>query len=411
LGFDPEQTFEVSDEVLAHAREVGKRGEHAKAEWQKGFDAWAAANPERKALLDRLVAKKLPEGWTDSLPTYPVDAKGTSTRKASGEVINAVAGVLPELWGGSADLAESNLTSIKGEKSFGPPSISTEMWKTDPYGRTLHFGVREHAMGSILNGIALHGPTRPYGGTFMVFSDYMRPAVRLAAIMEASVTYVWTHDSIGLGEDGPTHQPIEHLSALRAIPGLAVVRPGDANETAFAWRTILENAAPAGLALTRQNVPTLEGTSYEGVSKGGYVLVEASSGTPQVVLLGTGSELQIAVEAAKVLEADGVPTRVVSLPCFEWFEAQDKSYKDSVIPPSVKARVAVEAGIAQSWYRYVGDAGEIVSIEHFGASADYQTLFKEFGFTTENVVAAARTSLRNVEDLLAGSSEGSGESK
>ncbi|MCS7481511.1 transketolase [Umezawaea endophytica] len=398
LGFDPEQTFEVSDEVLAHAREVGKRGEHAKAEWQKGFDAWAAANPERKALLDRLVAKKLPEGWTDSLPTYPVDAKGTSTRKASGEVINAVAGVLPELWGGSADLAESNLTSIKGEKSFGPASISTDMWKTDPYGRTLHFGVREHAMGSILNGIALHGPTRPYGGTFMVFSDYMRPAVRLAAIMEASVTYVWTHDSIGLGEDGPTHQPIEHLSALRAIPGLAVVRPGDANETAYAWRTILENAAPAGLALTRQNVPTLEGTSYEGVSKGGYVLVEASGGTPELVLIGTGSELQIAVEAAKVLEADGVPTRVVSLPCFEWFDAQDKSYRDGVIPPSVKARVAVEAGIAQSWYRYVGDAGEIVSIEHFGASADYQTLFKEFGFTTENVVAAARTSLRNVEE-------------
>jgi len=398
LGFDPEQTFEVTDEVLAHTREVGKRGEHAKAEWQKGFDAWAAANPERKALLDRLVAKKLPEGWTDSLPTYPVDAKGTSTRKASGEVINAIAEVLPELWGGSADLAESNLTTIKGAKSFGPPSISTDMWTADPYGRTLHFGVREHAMGSILNGIALHGPTRPYGGTFMVFSDYMRPAVRLAAIMEASVTYVWTHDSIGLGEDGPTHQPIEHLSALRAIPGLAVVRPGDANETAFAWRTILENAAPAGLALTRQNVPTLEGTSYEGVSKGGYVLVEASSGTPQVVLLGTGSELQIAVEAAKVLEADGVPTRVVSLPCFEWFEAQDKSYKDSVVPPSVKARVAVEAGIAQSWYRYVGDAGEIVSIEHFGASADYQTLFEKFGFTTENVVAAARTSLRNVEE-------------
>jgi transketolase len=398
LGFDPEQTFEVSDEVLAHAREVGKRGEHAKAEWQKGFDAWAQANPERKALLDRLVSKKLPEGWTDSLPTYPVDAKGTSTRKASGEVINAVAGVLPELWGGSADLAESNLTTIKGEKSFGPPSISTEMWKADPYGRTLHFGVREHAMGSILNGIALHGPTRPYGGTFMVFSDYMRPAVRLAAIMEASVTYVWTHDSIGLGEDGPTHQPIEHLSALRAIPGLAVVRPGDANETAHAWRTILENAAPAGLALTRQNVPTLEGTSYEGVSKGAYTLVEASGGTPKLVLIGTGSELQIAVEAAKVLESEGVPTRVVSMPCFEWFEAQDKSYRDSVLPPSVKARVAVEAGIAQSWHRYVGDAGEVVSIEHFGASADYQTLFKEFGFTTENVVAAAHTSLQHVEE-------------
>ena len=398
LDFDPEQTFEVSDEVLEYTRQARKRGEHAKAEWQKGFDAWAQANPERKALLDRLVAKKLPEGWTDQLPTYPVDVKGTSTRKASGEVINAIAGVLPELWGGSADLAESNLTTIKGAKSFGPPSISTEMWKTDPYGRTLHFGVREHAMGSILNGIALHGPTRPYGGTFMVFSDYMRPAVRLAAIMQTSVTYVWTHDSIGLGEDGPTHQPIEHLSALRAIPGLAVVRPGDANETAHAWRTILENAAPAGLALTRQNVPTLEGTSYEGVAKGGYVLTEASGGTPKVVLIGTGSELQIAVDAAKILEAEGVPTRVVSMPCFEWFEAQDKSYRDSVLPPSVKARVAVEAGIAQSWHRWVGDAGEVVSIEHFGASADHQTLFKEFGFTTENVVAAAHTSLRTVEE-------------
>jgi transketolase len=397
LGFDPEQTFQVDEDVLAHTREVIKRGEHAKAEWQKSFDAWAQANPERKALLDRLLQKKLPEGWADKLPTYPVDPKGTSTRKASGEVINAIAGVLPELWGGSADLAESNLTTIKGEPSFGPAEISTKMWQTDPYGRTLHFGVREHAMGAILNGIALHGPTRPFGGTFLVFSDYMRPAVRLAAIMQTSVTYVWTHDSIGLGEDGPTHQPVEHLTALRAIPGLSVVRPGDANETAYAWKAVLENATPAGLALTRQNVPTLEGTSAEGVAKGGYVLAEATGGTPQLVLIGTGSELQIAVEARKVLEAEGVATRVVSMPCVEWFQAQDESYREQVLPSGVRARVAVEAGIAMSWHRFVGDAGQVVSIEHFGASADYQTLFKEFGFTTENVVAAARRSLQLVE--------------
>ncbi|GLZ28785.1 transketolase [Lentzea sp. NBRC 105346] len=396
LGFDPEQTFEVADEVLAHAREVVKRGEHAKAEWQKSFDAWAEKNPERKALFDRLVARELPEGWADELPVYPVDAKGVATRKASGEVINALAKRLPELWGGSADLAESNLTTIKGEPSFGPEEISTGMWKAHPYGRTLHFGVREHAMGAILNGIRLHGPTRPFGGTFLVFSDYMRPAVRLAAIMQAAVTYVWTHDSIGLGEDGPTHQPIEHLAALRAIPGLSVVRPGDANETAYAWKATIEQFGPVGLALTRQNVPTLEGTSEEGVKKGGYVLAEASNGAPELILIGTGSELQIAVEAAKVFEAEGVPTRVVSMPCVEWFDAQDPEYRESVLPSAVKARVAVEAGIAQPWYRYVGDAGEIVSIEHFGASADYQTLFKEFGFTTENVVAAAKKSLQKV---------------
>ncbi|TWP51927.1 transketolase [Lentzea tibetensis] len=396
LGFDPEQTFEVADEVLAHAREVVKRGEHAKAEWQKSFDAWAEKNPERKTLLDRLVARELPAGWADELPVYPVDAKGVATRKASGEVINALAKKLPELWGGSADLAESNLTTVKGEPSFGPEEISTDMWKTNPYGRTLHFGVREHAMGSILNGIALHGPTRPFGGTFLVFSDYMRPAVRLAAIMQSAVTYVWTHDSIGLGEDGPTHQPIEHLAALRAIPGLTVLRPGDANETAYAWKATIEQRGPVGLALTRQNVPTLEGTSAEGVKKGGYVLADASGGKPELIIIATGSELQIAVEARKVFEAEGVPTRVVSMPSVEWFDAQDADYRETVLPASVKARVSVEAGIAQPWYRFVGDAGEIVSIEHFGASADYQTLFKEFGFTTENVVAAAKKSLQRV---------------
>ncbi|WP_086667335.1 transketolase [Lentzea kentuckyensis] len=394
LGFDPEQTFEVTDEVLNHTREVVKRGEHAKAQWQTSFDAWASANPENKALLDRLVARQLPDGWADALPVYPVDAKGVPTRKASGEVINALAAALPELWGGSADLAESNLTTIKGAKSFGPESISTGMWKADPYGRVLHFGVREHAMGAILNGIALHGPTRPFGGTFLVFSDYMRPSVRLAAIMQAAVTYVWTHDSIGLGEDGPTHQPIEHLAALRAIPDFAVVRPGDGNETAYAWKAVLEQFGPVGLALTRQNVPTLEGTSAEGVKRGGYVLFGDEN--PEIVIIGTGSELQMAYEAGKVLQGEGVAVRVVSMPSLDWFEKQDAEYRESVIPSSVKARVAVEAGIAQPWYRHVGDAGEIVSIEHFGASADYQTLFKEFGFTTENVVAAARRSLDRV---------------
>jgi transketolase len=283
---------------------------------------------------------------------------------------------------------------MEGANSFGPESIKTKMWDATPYGRTLHFGVREHAMGAILSGIALHGPTRPYGGTFLTFSDYMRPAVRLAALMKSSVVYVWTHDSIGLGEDGPTHQPIEHFAALRAIPGLAFVRPGDANETAHAWRATLENPeGPKGLALSRQNLPTLEGTSYEGVSRGGYVLAEASSGEPQVILIGTGSELQIAVDARKALEAEGVLTRVVSMPCVEWFDDQDEAYRESVLPRAVKARVSVEAGIAQPWYRFVGDAGEIISIEHYGASADYQTLFREFGFTTENVVAAARRSL------------------
>jgi transketolase len=395
LGFDPEQTFEVADEVLEHTRSVVKRGEAAKSEWQKSFDAWAQANPERKALLDRLVVRGLPEGWADALPSWEPDAKGVATRKASGEVLNALRDVLPELWGGSADLAESNNTTMKGADSFGPESISTKMWNANPYGRTLHFGVREHAMGSILNGIALHGPTRPYGGTFLVFSDYMRPAVRLAALMKSAVTYVWTHDSIGLGEDGPTHQPIEHLAALRAIPGLTVLRPGDANETAAAWRAVIENpTGPAGIALTRQNLPVLAGTkekATEGVARGGYVL--EGDGEPELILIATGSELQIAVEARKVFEAEGVAARVVSMPSVEWFDAQDKGYQEQVLPSSVKARVVVEAGIAQPWHRFAGDSGEIVSIEHFGASADYQTLFREFGFTTENVVAAARRSL------------------
>jgi transketolase len=397
LGFDPDRAFPVEDEVLAHARKVVDRGREAHAAWTKTFDDWAAREPERKELLDRLLGRDLPIGWEKALPSWEPDPKGLATRKASGEVLTALRDVLPELWGGSADLAESNNTTMEGADSFGPPSTATKMWKADWYGRTLHFGVREHAMGAILNGIALHGPTRPYGGTFLVFSDYMRPAVRLAALMRTSVVYVWTHDSIGLGEDGPTHQPIEHVAALRAIPGLDVIRPGDANETAHAWRAALERPeGPKALALTRQNLPVLEGTSAEGVARGGYVLNDASSGEPEVVIIATGSELQVAVEARKVLESEGVPTRVVSMPCVEWFDAQDSEYRESVLPAAVKARVSVEAGIAQPWHRFVGDAGETVSIEHFGASADYKTLFREFGFTTEAVVAAARRSLTNL---------------
>ncbi|WP_207954657.1 transketolase [Saccharopolyspora elongata] len=398
LGFDPEQSFQVDDEVLTHAREVVARGKAARAEWQVAFDKWASANPERKALLDRLSTRELPAGWQEKLPTWEADGKGVATRKASGEVLNALADVLPELWGGSADLAESNNTTMKGAASFGPESISTSTWNANPYGRTLHFGIREHAMGAILNGIALHGGTRPYGGTFLVFSDYMRPAVRLAALMKTPVIFVWTHDSIGLGEDGPTHQPIEHVASLRAIPGFSLVRPADANETAASWKAILEDpSGPAGLALTRQGVPTLEGVDADGVAKGAYVLAEAGNGKPEAILIATGSEVQLAVEARKILEADGVATRVVSVPCVEWFDAQDEAYRESVLPKAVKARVSVEAGIALPWYRFVGDAGESVSLEHFGASADYKTLYDEFGITVDAVVAAARRSLSNAE--------------
>jgi transketolase len=397
LGFDPGQTFEVSDEVLAHTRKAVDRGAEAHRAWTPAFDAWAAREPERRALFDRLIGRTLPEGWEKSLPSWDVDPKGVATRKASGEVLNALADVLPELWGGSADLAESNNTTMEGADSFGPRSITTKNWKAQPYGRTLHFGIREHAMGAILSGIALHGPTRPYGGTFLVFSDYMRGAVRLASVMQVPVTYVWTHDSIGLGEDGPTHQPVEHMAALRAIPGLSMVRPGDANETAGAWKATLERAAgPVGLALTRQNLPVLPGTSHDGVAKGGYVLADASDRNPQVILIATGSELQMAVEAREVLETEGVPTRVVSMPCVEWFDEQDAAYRESVLPSGVAARVSVEAGVAMPWHRFTGTAGENVSIEHFGASADYQTLFREFGFTTEHVVAAARRSLAKI---------------
>jgi transketolase len=398
LGFDPEKTFEVPDGVLEHTRRLIERGKEAHAAWQQGFDSWAQREPERKALLDRLLAHKLPDGWDTDLPRWETDSKPLATRAASGAVLAAVGPKLPELWGGSADLAESNNTTIKGADSFGPPSISTKAWTAHWYGRTLHFGVREHAMGAILSGIVLHGPTRAYGGTFLTFSDYMRPAVRLASLMDIDTIYVWTHDSIGLGEDGPTHQPIEHLAALRAIPNLSVVRPGDANETAYAWHTVLERGAssgPVGLILTRQGLPVLAGTSREGVARGGYVLGGPPEEDPDVALIGTGSELQLCVEAQKILADKGITASVVSMPCLEWFESQPVEYRDSVLPPTVSARVAVEAAVAQSWWKLVGDTGEVVSIEHYGASADYKTVFREFGFTPEAVVAAAERSLDN----------------
>ncbi|MEU4482018.1 transketolase [Micromonospora sp. NPDC023966] len=403
LGFDPQRTFEVDDEVLKHARQVLERGAEAQAAWTTRFDAWAKANPERKALRERMSTRTLPQGWADALPTFPADAKGIATRAASGKVLEALAPVLPELWGGSADLAESNNTTMKGEPSFIPAEHATKDFPGDEYGRTLHFGIREHAMGAILNGIALHGGTRPYGGTFLVFSDYMRPSVRLAALMKLPVTYVWTHDSIGLGEDGPTHQPVEHLTALRAIPGLDVVRPADANETVWAWRQALEHTdRPTALALSRQALPTLDRTELagaEGVAKGGYVLAEASTGKPQVIIVGTGSEVQLCLTARERLEADGTPTRVVSMPCQEWFFAQDEAYRESVLPRGVKARVSVEAGIAMSWRGIVGDSGESVSLEHYGASAPHTVLFEQFGFTPDRIVAAAHAALTRVGDI------------
>ncbi|TMU97727.1 transketolase [Streptomyces sp. DASNCL29] len=392
LGFDPEQHFAVDTDVINHTRALVERGREAHAAWDKKLQEWRNTNSERAALFDRITAGELPEGWESALPVFE-PGKDVATRKASGQVLKALGGVLPELWGGSADLAGSNNTTIDASSSFLPKG--NPLPEADPYGRTIHFGIREHAMGSTMNGIALHGNTRVYGGTFLVFSDYMRPAVRLAALMKLPVTYVWTHDSIGLGEDGPTHQPVEHLSALRAIPGLNVVRPADANETAIAWREITRrhtaNPAPHGLALTRQNVPTYE--ADDNAAKGGYVLFEAEGGEPRVILIGTGSEVQLAVEAREQLQAAGIPTRVVSMPSVEWFEEQDKGYRETVLPPSVKARVAVEAGIGLTWYRFVGEAGRIVSLEHFGASADYKVLFREFGLTAEAVVTAARESL------------------
>ncbi|MEB8341245.1 transketolase [Streptomyces endophyticus] len=395
LGFDPEKSFDVSDEVIGHTRGALERGAQAKAEWDKQFAEWRSANPERAAEFDRINAGELPAGWEEKLPVFET-GKGVATRAASGKVLQALGGVIPELWGGSADLAGSNNTTIDKTSSFLPKG--NPLPEADPYGRTIHFGIREHSMAAEMNGIALHGHTRIYGGTFLVFSDYMRNAVRLSALMSLPVTYVWTHDSVGLGEDGPTHQPVEHLASLRAIPGLNVVRPADANETAIAWREILRRGKkeygvshPHGLSLTRQGVPTYD--ANEDTAKGGYVLAEASKATPDLILIATGSEVHLAVEAREQLESEGIATRVVSMPCVEWFDGQEQGYRDSVLPPAVKARVAVEAGIGLTWHRFVGDAGRIVSLEHFGASADGKVLFKEFGFTAENVVAKAKESL------------------
>ncbi|MGK5696578.1 transketolase [Streptomyces sp. URMC 128] len=392
LGFDPDKTFEVADEVLAHTRRALDRGAEAHAAWDKRIAAWRGDNPERAATFDRVSKGELPAGWEDALPVFE-PGKAIATRAASGKVLQALGAVVPELWGGSADLAGSNNTTIDKTSSFLPGG--NPLPEADPYGRTIHFGIREFSMAAEMNGIALHGNTRVYGGTFLVFSDYMRNAVRMSALMQLPVTYVWTHDSIGLGEDGPTHQPVEHLAALRAIPGLNVVRPADANETALAWAEILRrhttDPAPHGLALTRQGVPTYE--PDPDVARGGYVRAEAEGGEPQVILIATGSEVHLAVEARERLQAAGVPTRVVSMPSVEWFEEQPRAYRDNVLPPAVKARVAVEAGIGLTWHRFVGDAGRIVSLEHFGASADAKTLFAEYGFTPENVVAAARESL------------------
>ncbi|CAB4663227.1 MAG: transketolase [Actinobacteria bacterium] len=406
LGFDSTKSFEVAADVIEYTRSLAERTKPVLDKWQTEFEAWALANPTQKALFDRLQTEATPKDLVASLPNFEPGTE-VSTRAASGKVLNAIASVMPELWGGSADLAESNNTTIAGAKSFVPSEHSTHEWTGDKYGRVLHFGIREHAMGAILNGIALHGKTRSYGGTFLIFSDYMRPAVRLAALMKVPSIFVWTHDSVALGEDGPTHQPIEQLATLRAIPGLDIVRPADANEVSYSWKKILERrSGPAGIALTRQNIPVFNretadetGVTYSPASNaefGAYVLAEASSGSPEMILIATGSEVQLAIAARLELEKAGIPTRVVSAPCLEWFEEQSKQYKESVLPTSVTARVSVEAGLALGWSKYVG-SGASVSIEHFGASADYKTLFSKFGMTTEAVVKAAKNVLEGAK--------------
>lgn len=399
LGFDPKLSFHIDEDVIAHTRKLQERGARNHSLWQDKFDAWAAANPENKALFDRMNARELPQDFDANLPVWE-PGESLATRKASEAVIQALAASLPELWGGSADLAGSNNTVIKGADSFGPETITTDMWSAQPYGRNLHFGIREHAMSAIMNGIALHGNTRVYGGTFLIFSEYQYPAVRLGSLMSTDTYYVWTHDSIGLGEDGPTHQPVETLSALRSIPNLSIIRPADANETAQAWAAAIEyKPSPKGLALSRQGLPVLEGTkekAYDGVRRGAYVLVEASKETPDVILIATGSEVQIAVAAAKELEDAGTATRVVSAPCLEWFDEQDETYRESVLPSSVRARVSVEAGIAMPWHKYTGSFGRNISIELYGASAPAAELFEKLGFTTAAVVEAAQESLAAV---------------
>jgi transketolase len=392
LGLDPEKSFDVPESVLKHSRKVLERGAALKAQWDNELATWAKSNPEKSELLKRLQSRELPKNWEQAIPTFE-SGKDLATRAASGKVINAIAGVLPEFWGGSSDLAGSNNTSINGGGSFLPST--SKMKDATPYGRIVHFGIREHAMGAILNGIALHGLTRAFGGTFLVFSDYMRGAVRLAALMNIPSIFIWSHDSIGLGEDGPTHQPVEHIASLRLIPNLAIVRPADANETAVAWREIITRNKPVGLALSRQNLPVFErsaSNSADGVAKGAYVIAETKS-APDVILIATGSEVQVAIEASRILAEQNISARVVSAPCLEWFEEQSDSYKESVLPKNLRARVSIEAGVGAGWQKYVGDNGEIISLEHFGASASAGTLFKEYGFTAENVVAAAKRTI------------------
>jgi transketolase len=388
LGLDPQEKFAMPEEVLAHIRLVKDRGAAARKEWDSRFDAWKSAHPAQADLLKRLLKKDLPQGWDALLPSFE-SGKDVSTRAASGKVVNAIAASLPEFWGGSADLADSNNTTIEGGGSFLPSSSA--MSDANPFGRIIHFGIREHAMGSILNGITLHGLSRAFGGTFAVFSDYMRPAVRLAALMNIPTTFIWTHDSIGLGEDGPTHQPIEHLASLRAIPGLSVIRPADANEVTQAWKSILLRQEPAGLLLSRQNLPVFNRgaeNSAELVDKGAYTLIAAKA-PAEVVLIATGSEVSVAVESAEILNSQGIATSVVSAPCLEWFAQQSDAYKSQVIP-STALRVSIEAGVSMGWRDYVGDTGIIISLDHYGASASAGELFKEFGFSADNVVAKVK---------------------
>ena len=391
LGLNPEEKFAMPADVFSHVREVKERGAQKRKAWDGKFAQWQSAHPDRASLLKRLVARELPAGWEQALPVFEA-GKDVATRTSSGHVINAIAKLLPEFWGGSADLADSNMTTIEGGNSFLP--ATSEMKNANPYGRIIHFGIREHAMGSIINGISLHGLSRSFGGTFAVFSDYMRPSVRLAAIMDIPSIFIWTHDSIGVGEDGPTHQPIEHFAALRAIPNFAVIRPADANEVAESWKSVLKRNKPAGFLLSRQNLRTVDRTTHgavSGVDKGAYILKEASS-APKVVIIATGSEVGIALDAQIALEATGVSTRVVSAPCLEWFNEQPASYRESVLPKN-SLRVSIEAGIALGWREYVGDSGVIVSLDHWGASASAPKLFTEFGLTSERVVADVKKAL------------------
>ena len=393
LGLNPEESFATPAEVIAHVRKVKERGAALRADWDKNFATWKSANPDRATLLERLVSKELPAGWDKELPVF-APGKDVATRKASGDVIAAIAKVLPEFWGGSADLAGSNNTVINSAGSFLP--ATSAMANANPYGRMIHFGIREHAMGSILNGVALHGLSRCFGGTFAVFSDYMRPAVRLAAIMDIASIFIWSHDSIGLGEDGPTHQPVEHLAALRAIPNFDVVRPGDANEVREAWKVILQRRKPAGLLLSRQNLPVVDRATHGDVAlvgKGAYILKEAS-GSADVVLIATGSEVGVAIATQEILEGQGVSTRVVSAPCLEWFKETDSAYQGQVIPKTAKLRVSIEAGIAQGWRDYIGDSGIAISLEHFGASASAGKLFTEFGFGPDVIAAKIQNALK-----------------